>query len=240
MPLKTLSTDLTVIIPIKPSDVSWIKLLPDLSLLSPGSEIILVANATAPDLFDKQIYKTGIQGHTQWIQSSGSLPTQLNAAAQASTKSHLWFLLPNTRVSSSALGALEKAIQARSSAVHFFDIHYLHDGPNTMQINSLGHWIRGHVFRLPTLKNGLVIPKEAFQRLGGFREDLSEGSEQHFVMKAKAQGYSLHFAQESLQASSKLHQLEGWGKTTTQGFFKINQQTLPAVWTYIKAKVRKN
>ena len=238
--MKTLTTDLTVIIPVKPGDVSWIKLLPDLSLLSPGSEIILVANATAPDLFDKQIYKTGIQGHTQWIHSSGSLPAQLNVAAQASTKSYLWFLLPDTRVSASALSALEKAIKDRSSAVHFFDIHYLQDGPNTMQINSWGHWIRGHLFRLPTLKNGLAIPKEAFQKLGGFREDLSEGSEQHFVMKAKAQGFSLHFAQESLQASSKLHHLEGWGKTTTQGFFKINQQALPAVWTYIKTKVGKS
>ena len=237
--MKTLTTDLTIIIPVKTGDVSWIKLLPDLCLLSPGSEIILVAQSPAPDLFDKQIHKSGIQGHTQWIQTSGSLPALLNAGAQASSKPYLWFLLPDTRVSAAALGALEKAIAAQFKAIHFFDVQYLQDGPDTMQLNTWGHCLRGHVLRLPSLKNGLSVPRDTFNAVGGFREDLKEGSEQHFVMKAKAQGVGLHFVGQSLLASSKIHQLEGWGKTTAHGFMRMNQEILPAALTYLRTKFQK-
>jgi len=55
----------------------------------------------------------------------------------------------DSRFTESTLDKLEKSLQHKPDALHYFDLVFLDDGPALTAINTVGVWFRSHVLALP-------------------------------------------------------------------------------------------
>ena len=104
--------NLSIIIPVKSNDDAWKGLLDEL-LIQPGSfEIIMVG----PD-FQNMISENP---KVQYVFSKQGRAHQQNVGAQASTKSFLWFLHADSRLSNRSLQKIEEKLKGKPDSIFFF------------------------------------------------------------------------------------------------------------------------
>ncbi len=210
-----------VIIPVGPGDYTWEKLLPDLGK-SPV-EIILVGVTSAPLKFPKNI---------RWVRSEMGRAKQLNAGVEATQKKYLWFLHADSRLHKNTLSALLKSVRGYPHALHYFNLHFLKDGPWLTLLNQKGVWIRSHFFGLPFGDQGFCISRELFYKLGGFSEEARFGEDHHFVWKARKNGIKVHCTGAALSTSARKYQTHGWMKTTLRHAVLTLRQVLLARFSH--------
>jgi hypothetical protein len=219
----------SVVIPVAPWDKQWKKLLPDLTNLPNGTEIIFsCAGKELPSidcyLKDKRV---------KLLLSEDSRANCLNRGAEAVTSKYIWFLHADSRFTKDAYVALEKSIKKYPYGLHYFNIRFLTDGSSLMLINELGARLRSKFFGTPFGDQGLCIKTELFKKIGGFPADAEYGEDHLFVWYARQAGIKLYCTGEDVLTSARKYKNNNWLKVTLKHQVMWITQALPQ-WKKLK------
>jgi len=225
---------LSVVIPVAKDDRSWLVLLPDLVSLGVDDEVIFVSPTPESQEFRDAIHTSRLSANTTWIQSAPGRARQLNVGALRSKNEFLWFLHCDSRIGSSAIGALNLSLISSSHAVLFFNLKFLGDGPALMAVNRVGAFFRSRVLRLPFGDQGLCVSKEVFERLGKFDETAPYGEDHLFVWRAHQTGVPLVCVGQNLFTSARKYKERGWSTTTFRHVLLTLKQALPQLAVFLR------
>lgn len=230
--------ELTVIVPVAENDEAWKGLIPDLRLLPLKAEVLFVCprlQPNAPILIAAQ-FDSGRR--VRWIVAGPGRAKQLNAGAREAKGSVLWFLHADSRLRDGGLIALERALAARSRALHYFDLAFAGDGPALMRVNEWGARFRSRALRLPFGDQGFCLARDLFEQLGGFPEDAAYGEDHLFVWKAHQSGVPVLSTGAALETSARKYRDRGWLSTTARHLVLTARQALPEVARLMRRSVR--
>lgn len=174
----------SIIIPVAPGETAHERLLGDLKNLD--AEII--------------------------ISSEGSRARSLNEGAAKASRTFLWFLHADSRVSADNIMALKQALSMRPNVLHYFDLAYQESG--LPALNACGANMRSRVFDMPYGDQGFCISKTLFNKIDGYPENVSYGEDLLFVRLAKKTGIKLNRIPSKLTTSARKYQQQGWVKLT--------------------------
>lgn len=206
---------LSVIIPVGPGEAAWPILLTDLALLPSDAEIILAATTDSPANFEATVHASEVRCPVTWIQAEVGRARQLNEGARRAKGAYLWFLHADSRLSETALTALERALaKTRGEALCYFDLRFDPGGPCLMPLNTMGVWMRSHCLGLPFGDQGFCLATRLFQTLGTFDEQAAFGEDDLLVRAARRRGVRLYATGATISTSPRKYQDHGWLKTT--------------------------
>ena len=204
---------LSAIVPVGPGDPAWRGLLGDLAALDADAEILLVATpGDAPPDFAARDY--GLRVPARWLEAPAGRARQQNAGAAAANGTTLWFLHADSRLPAQSVAAALRF--AGTSALGYFDLRFLDDGPRLARLNAMGAWLRSRWLGLPFGDQGLILPAALFRSLGGFDESLAAGEDHALVWAARRAGIPLMPLRAPLRTSARRYAEHGWLRTTLQ------------------------
>ncbi len=197
---------LSVIIPLGPDDQTG-ALAGQLLTHPCVDEVILSATRPAPDDLGKGI---------RWISGSTGRGAQLNRGAAIANGSWHWFVHADSRLCENAILAVGEFAMRGPAAIGYCRLRFLDDGPWLARFNAFGANLRSRLFRKPYGDQGLCMPAEVFEVLGGFREDLERGEDLDFVVRADMAKIPIRSMGASIHTSARRYRRQGWFKTTWQ------------------------
>ena len=228
--------NLSVIIPFIKDDVLWKDLLQDLKPLPHDAEIILVG----PDAPDDGIFKKATEAliaQVRYVPSLKGRAVQQNTGVRASKKKFLWFLHADTKVPRPSLFMLEKELQSKPDSLHFFNLHFLADGPKLVGLNSLGANLRTRYLKMPFGDQGFALSRHVFYRIGGFNERKTVGEDHAFVWEARRKRVPLNCVKGSLFTSARRYEWEGWAHLTGKRVWLTSQMTSVEIVKLMKQRL---
>lgn len=186
-----MSVDLSIIIPLAPTETQQTHLLQDLKQI-PALKADIV-----------QCCK-------------GSRAVSLNKGAAQARGQWLWFLHADSRVTADNVRALERSIHSYPQALHYFDLAFAN---NRQQLgltclNAWGANLRSKLFGTPFGDQGLCMERNQFRRLGGYSEIAPYGEDLLLVWKAAQAGIKRKRTGSTLVTSPRAYQDRGWLKLT--------------------------
>lgn len=206
---------LTVVVPVGPGDTLAPQLRAQLASLPMTAQVRVVyaeSEAVAARGFDASV-EPGPQWHI--VAARPGRAAQQNAGAQGASGEWLWFLHADCVLAPASLPALARFIGRGDDALGYFDLRFLDDGPALMRLNAIGAWVRSRWFGLPFGDQGLLLPRELFERLGGFDPALSCGEDHDLVWRVRRAGAPLHAVGAPLFTSARKYAEAGWWAITT-------------------------
>jgi hypothetical protein len=225
--------ELSVIIPIRRKEKAWRRLLPDLGGLPAGAEIIMVGPERPRP--SPQSFLNGTSVKVRWITCEENRGQQLNLGARAAKNRFLWFLHADSRLTSEALLALDRSLKEHPSALHYFTLGFLRDGPPMMFLNGIGCWVRSQMMGVPFGDQGLCLAQKKFKSLGGFPEEAEYGEDHLFVWKARQRGIPLQGTGAVLKTSARRYAQEGWTHVTLNYAQRWVRQAIPEYYKCLKS-----
>ena len=228
--------ELAIIIPVAPGDKAWAHLVADLKLLPLESEILFVCPELPPKALQHLFEGLASSRNVRWFQAPKGRGRQLNAGIKATQKPYVWFLHADSRFTESALNKLEQSLQHNPDALHYFNLAFLDDGPALTAINTVGVWIRSHILGLPFGDQGFCLARKLFERLSGFREDVSYGEDHLFIWQARTQEISLRCTGGLIQTSARKYREHGWCATTLNHLTLTAKQAFPECLKFLKVR----
>ncbi len=207
-------TSLSVIIPLGPQELSYKKLLPDLTHLPDKTEVIFVGTkgAEPPD-----VSRENLQGllpglNVVYLTSLIGRGKTMNKGAQAAKNDCLWFLHADSRMNSETVSALLNSIKQFPDSLLYFKLKWLNDGPKYMKINEIVANLRSFLLGIPFGDQGLCIPKNLFHKVGQFDEQIKYGEDHLFIWKIKHHKIPIRSTGESLLTSARKYKDGNWLK----------------------------
>lgn len=201
---------LAIVIPIGPGDNAWHGLLPQLDQV-PAKVIALVFPGESPGapvaLANERLLP---------LVSRAGRARQLNAGANATESDWLWFLHADSRFDAGSIAALNAFIGDNPTALGYFKLRFLDDGPRRMAINALGARLRSRWLGLPFGDQGFVMPRRVYDALGGFDESLSSGEDHAMVWQCRKHAIPLRALPATLYTSARKYAELGWWRTTRE------------------------
>lgn len=205
---------LSVIVPVGRGDGMSPVLRAQLAQLPRAVELhVVCANAD-----DAARMQAAVPAHAgpQWrcLVAPPGRAAQQNAGARAATGRWLWFLHADSELAANTLPRLAAFLRRDESALGFFDLRFLDDGPALMPLNMLGAWLRSRWLGLPFGDQGLLLPRARFEQLGGFDTALHSGEDHDLVWRARRAGLPLRPLRATLYTSARKYAERGWWRTT--------------------------
>lgn len=215
---------LSVIIPMAPQEHAWKELLPDLSQLPPGSEIIFALPQGTPPL--------AISVPHPWMQikqvSEGvGRAAQMNAGARVAEGTQLWFLHADSRLGQETIPALLRRLGQYPDWLLYGDLKFISDATPLMKINEIGTWVRSRFLGMPFGDQGICIRKKMFHEIGGYPENVKYGEDHVFVWRARQRGIALRSIEAPIYTSARKYRDRGWFKTTARHVALTYKQAWP-------------
>lgn len=189
-------------------------LLAQLAELPREAELHLVFAGAADTLQLQALPRAAGGPQARTLVAAAGRASQQNAGADAGTRDWLWFLHADSELTHATLPALAGFIQRDAAALGHFDLRYLDDGPEMMWLNELGAGIRSRWLGLPFGDQGLVLPRELFERLGGFDATLTRGEDHEFIWRARRAEVPRLRIGAPLYTSARKYAEYGWWTTT--------------------------
>jgi glycosyltransferase A (GT-A) superfamily protein (DUF2064 family) len=209
MLLKTMRPGLAIIIPAGPGDRAWEGLLPQLADAR-ALEVVLVLAQFENDTVER------LPANVTLVRSAPGRAHQLNAGARRTDADWLWFLHADSRIGASTLGALHRFVEADATAIGYFDLRFLRDGPRLMFLNTLGAHARSRLLGLPFGDQGLLMPRRVYDAIGGFDEHIGAGEDHAAIWTARALDIPLRALRAPVYTSARKYAQRGWWATTRE------------------------
>ena len=220
-----MSPSLAIVIPAGPGDNAWHGLLPQLGAVH-AQEIALVLPISEPET------SAALPGNVTVVISAVGRARQLNAGAAATSADWLWFVHADSRVMAATVHALHRFVATDPSAIGYFDLRFLGDGPRLTVLNTIGVHVRSRWLGLPFGDQGLLMPRRVFEALGGF-DDRQRGGEDHaMVWSARKLGVPLQALRAPIYTSARKYAQRGWWAATRQHLLL----TCAQAWRFSRAE----
>ncbi|MGB0135536.1 glycosyltransferase [Dokdonella sp.] len=201
--------DVDIIVPAGPGDRAWRELLPQLVAARVNRVILVLADDDLSDPGD-------IPPEVQVCRSKAGRALQLNAGARVSESPWLWFVHADSRVTPATLGAMQHFVDADATAIGYFRLRFLADGPRWTFLNAWGADLRSRLLGLPFGDQGLLMPRRVFDSLNGFDESVVAGEDHNLIWAARAHGIPLGAVPAPIYTSARKYAERGWWRTTWQ------------------------
>ncbi len=150
----------------------------------------------------------------RWIHGSAGRGVQLNRGAALARHSWLWFVHADSLLTSATVHAAAEFAAAGNAVIGYCRLRFSNDGPRLARLNALGANLRSWLLRQPYGDQGLCMPVEVFDSLGGFREDLPRGEDLDFVVRALAADIPIRPVGATITTSARRYREQGWLRTT--------------------------
>ncbi len=200
---------LAIIVPAGPGDRAWQALLPQLAAAGARELVLVVPAGETPAA---GFLPAGVR----LVEAAVGRAQQLNAGAAATISQWLWFVHADTRLDASTLNALHRFLAADATAIGYFDLRFLRDGPRLTVLNSLGAHVRSRWLGLPFGDQGLLMPRRVFDALGHFDPGHAGGEDHALVWAARRAGVPLKPVGAPIHTSARKYAQRGWWTTTRQ------------------------
>lgn len=201
--------DVDIIIPAGPGDRAWYGLLPQLAGTRANQVVLALVDGDGCELENPP-------KNLQVCHSVAGRAMQLNSGARASQSAWLWFVHADSRVTQGTLDAMQRFVDADASAIGYFRLRFLDDGPRWTFLNAWGAFFRSRVLGLPFGDQGLLMPRRVFDALGGFDETVSAGEDHDMIWSARAQGIPVSSVGAPIFTSARKYAERGWWRTTRE------------------------
>ena len=198
---------LAIVIPAGPGDRTWEGLLPQLAAARAREVMLVLAQG------DDEVMGA-LPANVTVIRSAAGRARQLNAGAARMNADWLWFLHADSRIVASTLDALHRFVEADETAIGYFDLRFLHDGPRLMFLNALGAHMRSRLLGLPFGDQGLLMPRRVYDAIGGFDEHVGAGEDHAAIWAARALDIPLRALRAPVYTSARKYAQRGWWATT--------------------------
>lgn len=216
----------SVVVPVGPGDRVAPRLLAQLAALPGGAQVLVVgAEGEAPQPLARAAEDGGGIA-LEWLSAPRGRASQQNAGAARATREWLWLLHADSQMADDTLAALARFVQRGEPALGYFDLRFLDDGPRWMRVNAAGAWLRSRCLRLPFGDQGLVLPRAAFARLGGFDPSIAWGEDHELVWRARHAGIPVRAVGAGLFTSARKYAVGGWARTTRRHLAATWRQAL--------------
>ncbi len=227
---------LSVIVPVGPGDISWVKLCEELIDLPESTEVIFIFCDSLPSLIPPALHRLQNRLTVKILKSPKGRGKQMNLGAAEASRPFLWFLHADSRFGQDTLLSLRRSLKKYPKEFLYFDLAFLGDGPQLMRVNTLGCWIRSHYLGMPFGDQGFCLSKEVFDELGAYRTDVTSGEDHLLVWKAHQSGINLRATRGTLYTSARRYKSKGWLTTTLRCNVLTYKQAIPQWVTYQKRK----
>lgn len=198
---------LAIVIPAGPGDRTWEGLLPQLAAAR-AREVMLVLAQGDDEVMD------ALPAIVTVIRSAAGRARQLNAGAVRADADWLWFLHADSRIVAATLDALHRFVETDETAIGYFDLRFLRDGPRLMFLNTLGALVRSRLLGLPFGDQGLLMPRRVYDAIGGFGEHVGAGEDHAAIWSARAHDIPLRALRAPVYTSARKYAQRGWWATT--------------------------
>ena len=198
---------LAIVIPAGPGDRAWQTLLPQLAGAG-AREVVLVLAQCDNDPVD------AAPSDVTLVTSPAGRARQLNAGVASTDADWLWFLHADSRIVPPTVDALRRFVEDDETAIGYFDLRFLRDGPRVMFLNTLGAHVRSRLLGLPFGDQGFLMPRRVYDEIGGFNEDIGSGEDHAAVWAARSRGIPLRPLRAPLYTSARKYAQRGWSTTT--------------------------
>lgn len=222
---------LSIIIPLAPDETTWQTLLPQLVFFTEETEILLVTSSQNTNR-PLPLGEGGGEGKITLIFSENGRAQSMNKGAEHAQGEYLWFLHADTQLQNNTPQIINAIINKPhlKDSLWFFDLRFLDDGPPNMAINTLGVFIRSHLFKLPFGDQAFLLKKSLFEQIGKYNEQLSYGEDHLLVWQAHHHGISVKPIGASIKTSARKYKIKGRWPTTK----KHLQLTYTQAWIELK------
>jgi hypothetical protein len=205
--MRSKQRSLAVVVPVGPGETGLNSLLGHLRDGGFGNEVVLSASGPV-DIPQRLLADVRI------LSGPAGRAAQLNRGARATDASCLWFLHADSSPTPAAIEAATDFARHPARAIGWFDLAFRRDGPALTRLNAIGANLRSRWFGLPFGDQGLVVPRAAFERIGGFDESFGRGEDLAFVVSARAAGFAPRRLGVKLATSARRYRETGWARTT--------------------------
>lgn len=227
--------NLTIVIPVGPGDRLSPRLREQLAELPNAAQVVVVECDPPSGGQLREVDTSAMPAamdpkgpRWQSLHSAAGRSLQQNAGAAAADGEWLWFLHADAALAPETLGALARFLAARRSALGYFDLRFLGDGPTLMPLNATGVWLRSRLLRLPFGDQGLVLPRRLFTAIGGFDPATTRGEDHQLVWRVRRAGAPVVAIGAPLYTSARRYAARGWAGTTTRHV----GETLRQAWRF--------
>jgi hypothetical protein len=196
---------LSIIIPLGPQDSLPSALLNSLSGQPAQVEILLAVGQRESQLAAEP---------ARLIESPPGRGCQQNAAVGQAHGDWLWFVHADSGLPPTALPEVLNFTDRSDPGIGYCRLRFADDGPALTRLNALGANLRSRLLGLPYGDQGLCLPRECFERLGGFREDLARGEDLDLVVRARQLGLPARPMGITILTSARRYGQQGWLNTT--------------------------
>lgn len=204
-----MSPSLAIVIPVGPGDNAWHGLLPQLGALH-AQEIALVLPISEPET------SVALPGNVTVVISAVGRARQLNAGAAATSADWLWFVHADSRVMVATVHALHRFVATDPTAIGYFDLRFLDDGPRLTIMNTIGAQLRSRWLGLPFGDQGLLMPRRVWEAIGGFDVRQRGGEDHALIWTARKRGVPLQALRAPIYTSARKYAQRGWWATTAE------------------------
>nr|WP_281421665.1 glycosyltransferase [Lysobacter antarcticus] len=212
----------TVVVPVGPGDRLSRQLREQLSQLPTRAHVVVVGCDPPPT---DQVQAAEARGRAstggpagprwQMFQSPTGRSLQQNEGAAAARSDWLWFLHADAALAPETLPALARFVAEGRSALGYFDLRFLGDGPALVHLNAVGVWLRSRALGLPFGDQGFVLPRRLFAAVGGFDPATTRGEDHQLVWRVRRAGAPVVAIGAPLYTSARRYASRGWVATTT-------------------------
>jgi len=202
-------SDLAIVVPAGPGDRAWEALLPQLAAAGAREIVLVVPDG---DASTAELLPEGVR----LVEAAVGRAQQLNAGAAATISGWLWFVHADTRLEASTIDALNRFVATDATAIGYFDLRFLRDGPRLTVLNTIGAHVRSRWLGLPFGDQGLLIPRPVFDALGHFDPCQPGGEDHALVWAARRAGVPLIAVGAPIHTSARKYAQQGWWATTRQ------------------------
>jgi rSAM/selenodomain-associated transferase 2 len=234
--LESAKKAISVVIPVAEQDELWEELLPDLTGLDTGDEILLVSETSLQSELEQVAKRAELPCPVRWIYSAPGRAKQLNSGARAARSDFLWFLHCDSKIERASVSKLKKTIEQDSTRLYFFDLNFLNDGPWMMILNRVGVWFRSRLLGLPFGDQAFCMHRDVFNYLGGFCEVAPYGEDHLLIWRAHQKGVKVRSVRAPISTSARRYGVQGWSKTTVRHLRLTARQAIPELMILLRGE----
>ncbi len=229
--------NVSVIIPIGPTEDTWEVLLQQLLDFTDCLEILLITSL--PEQGAKILEKSKLIPKVKVLLIPGGRGVLMNFGAKFAKASYLWFLHADSVLPGNYTTSISKAIRNSREAIYYFDLTFSTKGFTWMKLNEMGTYVRSHILKLPFGDQGFLMSKAIFFRLGMYKENLKYGEDHLFVWQAHLQKVPVLCIGETIITSPRKYTKYGWFRVTALHLMLTFTQAFPEFLKLLFRKTKK-
>ena len=229
--------DVGVVIPVGPSDETWVGLVDQLSIFQFSGPIVVVMCSEGVSQ-QRETLGRWVENGGCYVVSRPGRARQLNSGLEFLETEFVWFLHADTRISQLSLGALDNSLLKNKNRLHYFDLMFENSSSFLMKINEMGVFLRCRLFGIPFGDQGFCVSRDTALKLGGFCESARYGEDHLFVWKLREEGVRVSSVGSAVFTSSRKYVQQGWMRTTILHGYLTWAQAVPCFLSLLKKELK--